>query len=405
MTPSTPRPAASRLALWRRGVPALASALTLLVALPIDSQRPAARKPTTKPAAESPSSAKPRFKGIWEPVSYPEDIYMTDVHFVSPDVGWVASGRHGQGGMLLHTKDGGATWSVQLGDHESKEGRFFGLHFLDERNGWALQDAGAYEYKLLRTTGESWEDAGLMKTQWGLRDYTFVSPNNGVYLEGNDNVSRIMRTSDGGRTWQEVFQCETKLEVDGLTRDIKCALKSHHFPTASVGYAIGGAHGAKRTLFVAKTENGGESWTLHSVPGVGGDTEVYHEHEVHFIDENTGFVTTSGNRLYRTSDGGRTWTGVVAKPGPVIRFADSAVGWSFSSNKTLNYTTDGGRRWNSRELPFPATVTAFSLPRPNRGYAVGEHGMVYRYRVIPATEPTPPKAFEGPVMPGGSAKP
>jgi hypothetical protein len=67
-------------------------------------------------------------------------------------------------------------------------------------------------------------------------------------------------------------------------------------------------------------------------------------------------------------------------------------------NAKLSYTTDGGRRWTSRSFQFPTGVQAFSLPRRDRGYAVGDHGMIYRYRVVPATQ-TVAKSIAAPAMP------
>jgi hypothetical protein len=49
----------------------------------------------------------------------------------------------------------------------------------------------------------------------------------------------------------------------------------------------------------------------------------------------------------------------------------------------MTYTGNGGKSWLSREIAFPAMVTDSSLPARDRGYAVGEHGMVYRYRIVP----------------------
>ena len=51
--------------------------------------------------------------------------------------------------------------------------------------------------------------------------------------------------------------------------------------------------------------------------------------------------------------------------------------------QTMSYTVDGGQHWVSREIAFPASVEAFRIVRPDSGYAVGAHGMVYRYRVVP----------------------
>jgi photosystem II stability/assembly factor-like uncharacterized protein len=345
------------------------------------------------------SGSRPAWKGIWEPVSYPEDVHFTDVFFVNPEVGWATSGSPYEGGMVIRTRDAGATWEVQLGDRESKEPLFQSPYFLDETTGWVLQPTAIGNYKLLRTTdGEAWQQVGAIHTDWGLQGYVFLSKSVGLYVDGNDNRGRIARTTDGGRTWRDVFHCQAKVVIDGLSRDVNCNLKALHFPTATVGYAVGGAHGAKQTLFVAKTEDGGNRWTLIVVPEVGGDLEVYHDQEIFFTDENTGYAHLAEKRLYRTTDGGRTWTGLVGTPGPEIKFADPEVGWSFDGPR-LSYTTDGGKRWSSRELSFPAAVHAFSLPRRNRGYVVGEHGMIFRYTVVPEADPTPPSAVAGPAMP------
>jgi hypothetical protein len=122
---------------------------------------------------------------------------------------------------------------------------------------------------------------------------------------------------------------------------------------------------------------------------------------VFFLDENSGFHVRSGNRLFRTSDGGQNWSGVTGATPGEIRFADPEVGWSFLnyySEVTFSYTTDAGKRWASLRIPFPTAVTGFSLPRRDRGYVVGDHGMIYRYRVVPVTEEVA-KAFPAPAMP------
>ncbi|MDQ3223380.1 MAG: hypothetical protein M3Q75_07930, partial [Gemmatimonadota bacterium] len=280
------------------------------------------------------------------------------------------------------------------------EPSFHDLRFIDATHGWALQDATIAESKLLSTSdGQTWSQTGTMPRGWGITDYAFISEREGLYLDGNTNVSRIMRTSDGGRTWNEVFACKATLEVEGLTKNLDCSLKTLHFPSPQVGYALGGANYAKRTLFVVKTEDGGQTWKLSAVPNVGGDSEASFDQEAFFTNEVTGVVRLSDNQLYRTADGGETWKGVVATVGPVIQFADPLVGWSFSSYRTLNYTTDGGNRWLKRELPFPAAVAAFSLPRRDRAFVVGDHGMVYRYRLVSPGETAVAKSLPAPAMP------
>lgn len=383
--------------LWQDLALAMVAAL-LLIPMTAAAQKPAKKTPPKPDAAVA--TADPKLKGIWESVSYPADVYLNDVYFATPDIGWVAAGAHGKAGMIINTQDGGANWTVQLGDPESNDPAFQDLRFIDAHHGWALQYASSAEFKLLHTSnGQDWSQVGSLDRGWGILDYEFISPQVGLYIDGNDNVSRLMRTSDGGRTWKEVYKCDATIQAEGLTQNVACSLKTLHFPTPRVGYAMGGAHGAKRTLFLAKTEDGGESWKLSAVPDVGGDAEVYMRQAAFFTGEATGVVSLSDKRIYRTSDGGQSWKGVVGTPGPVIRFADPAVGWSFPSYRTLSYTTDGGNRWTTREVAFPAAVTAFSIPRRDRAFVVGDHGMVYRYRLLAPGETSAPRSLAAPAMP------
>ena len=79
-----------------------------------------------------------------------------------------------------------------------------------------------------------------------------------------------------------------------------------------------------------------------------------------------------------------TWTGATGQAGgkPAIEFAGPKVGWAIHYQQ-MTYTVDGGEHWVTGAVPFPASVEAFSIVVPDRGYVVGDHGMVYRYRVVP----------------------
>jgi len=112
-------------------------------------------------------------------------------------------------------------------------------------------------------------------------------------------------------------------------------------------------------------------------------------------------VITNDGKILATTDGAKTWQGRVGTARGKIRFADSEVGWSFDGSK-LTYTTNAGKTWSSREFRFPAEVKAFSLPSRSRGYVVGNHGMVYRYRIVPF-DYTAKGMLDAPMMPAGSA--
>ena len=112
-------------------------------------------------------------------------------------------------------------------------------------------------------------------------------------------------------------------------------------------------------------------------------------------------ATKSAPGCTETTDGGQTWQGVIAHLAqgyPKVKFAGREVGWSCLGG-TWAYTVDGGKHWTSREVRFPAPVVSFSLPTPDRGYVVGDHGMIYRYRVVPF-DYTSKGMLDSPMMPG-----
>lgn len=334
------------------------------------------------------SPARPQMKGVWEPMNYKGDIQFTDVFFVTADVGWVTgSAGGGQGGsVILNTRDGGKTWNTQFGDPESSDPAIGQLYFLDERHGWATRKSSG-DHLLLRTSdGETWEEAGTIAQHRA--GYVFVSRTTGFVATG----PQVLRTQDGGRRWAATGNCVATVEVGGLTQKRSCNLRGIHFPSRSVGYAVGDDGSAGGEFFyLMRTRDGGRTWTTSAVPGGAG-------YGVFFIDERRGFVRTYGGKMHRTDDGGDTWRAIPAISRSHIKFADPTVGWSMWYSEML-YTTNGGRNWTTREIPFPTSVNAFSLPRRDRGFAVGDHGMIYRYRLVRASEQVA-GALSAPAMPG-----
>src|SRR4051812_34194617 len=93
--------------------------------------------------AQPAKKTEPKFKAIWEPVNVKEDLELTSVAFVSPEEGWVAGGKTSmEGGIILHTKDGGANWEAQLGEAQSSDRAYGHLQFLKPGLGWAAQSTG-----------------------------------------------------------------------------------------------------------------------------------------------------------------------------------------------------------------------------------------------------------------------
>ena len=324
-------------------------------------------------APKQAKASEPKFKAIWEPVNVKDDIELRSVHFTSPEEGWVAGGRTGmQGGVILHTANAGASWEVQLGDPQSADRAYHDLRFLGPTMGWAVQSTGVGDHKLLRLDGKEWKDAGTVAQHRG--DYRFTSSQAGFVTSRG-----ILQTQDGGRRWRPVHGCEMTAEVKGLTRKLPCEFAKLFFLNERTGWAISNAGASGTGFVIARTQDGGATWEDSVVlPG-----EDPREGSIYFMDENHGALLTGGKFFY-SADGGKTWTGATGQAGgkPDIEFADTRVGWAIHY-QNMSYTVDGGQHWVSREIGFPAAVEAFSIVRPDSGYAVGAHGMVYRYRVVP----------------------
>lgn len=329
-------------------------------------------------AAQAPAKAggQPKFKAIWEPVNVPEDIALTSVHFVSPEVGWVAGGKDAMhGGVIYNTKDGGKTWELQVGDPQSSDRAFGHLRFVDATHGFAIQSSTGNTHTLYTTgDGQSWTPRGTVPEH--RYDFFFTTPTTGFVA---DWARQIIRTTDGGKNWRPVHTCRIKTEIAGLMRDAECHFHSVHFPTPSVGYAIGPLPDKGGNL-LAKTEDGGATWTGWVVL----PEESSHEGSLWFMDADNGVLRAYDGKMFRTADGGKTWTGASGRGEAKSRvsFADGEVGWMIRYRK-MTYTSNGGKSWLSRDIDFPAMVAAAFLVARDRGYAVGEHGMVYRYRIVP----------------------
>jgi photosystem II stability/assembly factor-like uncharacterized protein len=105
----------------------------------------------------------------------------------------------------------------------------------------------------------------------------------------------ILKTSDGGETWQKVYQS---------TRPYETTWKVS-FPTKAVGYVTIQSYNPDPTIKqqrIAKTTDGGNTWKEINLT----EDATAREFGIGFIDENHGFVGTI-NSGFETKDGGLTW--------------------------------------------------------------------------------------------------
>lgn len=95
-------------------------------------------------------------------------------------------------------------------------------------------------------------------------------------------------SSIGQSTWYEIPTGTTK------------KLNSISFPSNNVGYIVG------MDSTILKTVNGGQTWELLGMNGILVLNSNDDFTDVHFVDENTGFLAGYSG-VYKTTDGGQTW--------------------------------------------------------------------------------------------------
>ncbi len=181
----------------------------------------------------------------------------------------------------------------------------------------------------------------------------FVSPLLGWVV----GQQEILATSDGGRHW-------TVQDSGSLN------LTSVDFVSAQSGWAVG-------TSSLLATTDGGAHWTSLPDPCL---------RSVHFVSADLGFAVAggTGSGLLRmapidggkalvTTDGGRTWQPLPAPAGAqTLCFDDATLGWLGAAGK-LYRTADGGSTWTlvtrGARPPFPGEVASMVVQCAGAGDA------------------------------------
>ncbi|QBD80898.1 hypothetical protein EPA93_34995 [Ktedonosporobacter rubrisoli] len=251
----------------------------------------------------------------WQKALLPEQgLGVGSIVFVNAQTGWLLLGKGA--GMnhealdVLHTTNGGATWTVTTKADNTTENKPDSIPFSGDKSGFNFT-----------TSGDGW--------------ITGTIPAN--------DVTWLYSTHDGGATWKH--------------QDIPLADKSSTVNTMPPVF-FGSKDGilpvilntSHDTLFNAyTTHDGGASWQPStSVPGFA--------EALDFSDATHGWIANK-DAVYSTSDGGQRWSRYPLRQGKdlagvqQLNFVSPTTGWalmSFGSNDTpmLFQTQDGGQSWS-----------------------------------------------------------
>jgi photosystem II stability/assembly factor-like uncharacterized protein len=264
----------------------------------------------------------------------------------------------GDNGTILVTYDGGQTWHLQ---YEGVTDNLRSLAVLDAMTVWIAGDNGM----VLHTTngGTSWteQSSGTLN---GLNSIFFLDATHG-WAAGD--AKTIIRTTDGGATWSP-----GSLPIGQGS----AGLNSTTFVSSTNGWATGsgGAMGSGGGSLYKSTD-GGASWTfVQSLSASGQDIAFAPGGQ-------TGFIVGTNGMIMMTSNGGSSWASVAsgtARGLNDVLLSGGAECWIAADDSTMLHSTSSGASWTIE--PFPGTYASINgvAYAGTSLVAVGEFGFMAR---------------------------
>jgi photosystem II stability/assembly factor-like uncharacterized protein len=283
--------------------------------------------------------------------------------------------------------------------------RLRGVSAVNEQVAWA---SGANS-TVLRTTdgGSTWQKLSVTSDALDFRDIDAVDAQTAYALSiGSGPASRIYKTTDGGSTWTLQFKNENP----------KAFLDAMSFWDAQHGIVFGDSIDGRFDILT--TDNGGQTWKRldasklpPALPNEGAFAASGTNIAVFGKDHawiGTGGATNA--RVLRTTDRGRTWrvfntplqsaqsSGIFS-----IAFRNKShgviVGGDYAKeNESINnmaFTTDGGETWElARGLSGFRSVVAYVPGKKNTLVAIGPSGGDYSSDAGRTWKPIPGTGYD-----------
>ena len=295
----------------------------------------------------------------WVPQPSVTTADLVTVYFTSNEDGWVA----GDNGYLASTTDGGRTWKTYpLNTTEDINE----IYFRNEKNGYLV--AGRKMF-ITSDAGLTWREtviyrpADFKNSTPQFLSIRFADKRRGLVVgsvlnRGGDVIdSLVMRTTDGGETWQR------------LIMPSKTELFHVDYNGNSHGWIVGDEG------VILATVDGGDTWILQN-----SKTRLA-LFNVDFRDDDEGYVVGEKGMILRTENGGLNWQRVTTNNLVNLMrvdFPDDKNGWIVGHGGTILRSSDKGRTWVKQENTSRGHLYGLHITKKH-GWAVGARGTLLGY--------------------------
>jgi photosystem II stability/assembly factor-like uncharacterized protein len=305
-------------------------------------------------------------------------VRLRGVSAVSESVAWAS----GAGSTVLRTADGGTTWQKLKVTDDPLD--FRDIDAVDAQTAYALSIGNGPASRIYKTTdaGQTWQLQFKNEDPKAFLDaMTFWDATHGiVFGDSVDLQLYILTTSDGGRTWSRV---PTANLPPAQGNEGAFAASGTNIAVIGNSHAWIGTGAAAKSR-VLRTSDGGRTWAIADTPLASGpSTGIF---SIAFRDEKHGVVVGGDyqkekeavNNMAVTSDGGVTWTLVKGLSGfrSVVAYVPGTKTLIALGPSGGDYSTDDGRTWTP--IDGPGFDTFSFVPGKQVGWGAGDKGKIGR---------------------------
>lgn len=324
---------------------------------------------------------------------------INDVFFLDATQAWAV----GDAGSILHSSDGGITWTAQA---SGVTARLTSVGFFDRLNGWAIGAPNTIVHTA--DGGTTWTAQATGSWLWDYSSVIATGPTSALIANA---YAASQQTSDAGMTWTTTSAGSLAARTTGtlwwsgsgglyrstdLGKTLALSLPLNGVPQWNVAFAddlrglvVQYDYGYESTprVRVWRTTDGGLSWQASQTSGLP-DYVLPGLYGLALSADGHGALST-GAGSYGTADNGATWFPIVS-PGTWFTAQgvfDSRTFWSIDSNGAAHLTRDQGATWATLAVPNETTGVsklqvapdgALWLVYGDRRYRSGDHGATWQ---------------------------